>query len=101
MTGFEDNVLKIVWGITVGKVATYGQVAELAGRPGAARQVRNLLRSKGFMDDVPWQRVINASGGISTYKLGIEELQKEILKDEGVLFDGERVNLNEWQWIPD
>ena len=94
-------MLQIVWCITVGKVATYGQVAELAGRPGAARQVGNLLRSKGFMDDVLWQRVINASGGISTYKLGIEELQKEILKDEGVLFDGERVNLNEWQWIPD
>ena len=33
--------------------------------------------------------------------VSVEELQKEILKDEGVLFDGERVNLNEWQWIPD
>ena len=101
MTGIKYKVLTVIWSLSLRKVAIYGQATELVGSPGVARRVGHVLRSKGLMQGVPWERVINASGGISTYKLVIGELQKGILKIEGVFFDGETVNLDEWQWIPD
>ncbi|MDZ7703125.1 MAG: MGMT family protein [Trueperaceae bacterium] len=87
--GFRDRVLAAVRAIPRGSVATYGQIADLIGNPGAARQVGMVLR--GITDDdtdVPWQRVINAKGGISTYKVGAGELQRALLEAEGVTFGG-------------
>jgi alkylated DNA nucleotide flippase Atl1 len=65
-THFAQRVLDVVRIIPRGKVASYGQVAAWAGSPNSARQVGKLL-SIGLAagDEVPWQRVINASGGIS------------------------------------
>lgn len=83
-------------------MVTYGQVALLAGRPGAARGVGAVLRGLGAADeDVPWQRVVNASGGISTYKVGHGELQTALLRAEGVRIEGGRVPLRAHQWWPD
>lgn len=92
--------------IPTGKVATYGQVALLAGNMHAARQVGAVLHGISEVeDDVPWQRVINASGGISTFKVGAGELQVALLKSEGVEVErtdaGPRVALRQWQWRPD
>ena len=65
-SGFARRVLQIVLAIPIGKVASYGQVAALAGSPKNARQVGKLLSLQlGAGDAIPWQRVINSSGGIS------------------------------------
>jgi methylated-DNA-protein-cysteine methyltransferase-like protein len=58
---FEDDVLAVLHHLAPGDVVTYGEVAEEAGYPGAARAVGNLLRGSGA-EGVPWWRVITASG---------------------------------------
>ena len=62
MTPFERRVLTIVSRIPVGRVTTYGDVARLAGRPGAARAVGNIMR-RGDRPGLPYHRVIAAGGG--------------------------------------
>jgi methylated-DNA-protein-cysteine methyltransferase-like protein len=101
---FSDRVYWIVKQIPSGRVATYGQIAMLAGSPNAARAVGNLMkRSLREYVDLPWQRVINASGGIS-FKgdLARAELQLELLQTEGVGFDKRnKCDLDEYRWNPD
>ena len=73
---FRERVLAVVKLIPAGQVTNYGTVALLAGKPRAARQVGGILYGLRESEmDVPWQRVINAQGGISTYKVGSGELQ--------------------------
>ena len=98
MRGFRERVLALVCTVPSGKVATYGQIARLAGHPRAARQVGGVLH--GLRDsDVPWQRIINAQGAISTYKVGAGELQRALLESEGVVFDREgRCDLERYRW---
>lgn len=100
---FKQLVLELVAAIPKGKVATYGQIAAMAGSPRGARQVGEVLRGlKDSSLDIPWQRVINASGGISTYKVGAGRLQRELLEAEGIQFnDNGTVNLNRYRWQPD
>ena len=82
-----------------GHVLTYGQVAALADTPRAARQVGRILYASGRT--VPWQRVINSYGGLSTYKVGSGELQRALLEKEGITFrlDG-TLDLKKYQWQP-
>lgn len=102
MDGFRQAVLRVVACVPEGRVVTYGQVALLAGRPGAARAVGAVLRGLRPADgEVPWQRVVNASGGLSTYKIGHGELQAALLRAEGVAVEGGRVRLEERRWWPD
>lgn len=98
-----DNVAKIkavVNRIPRGKVATYGQVATLAGLPRNARQVGTMLRCLPDDSGVPWHRVVNSMGRIS--KRGsrtFEGLQRHELENEGVVFSGsERIDLSIYQW---
>lgn len=52
-------------------------------------------------EEVPWQRIINARGGISTYKIGVGELQRALLEAEGVEFDSSgRTSLTRFGWRP-
>ena len=96
---FRDRVIALVCAVPAGKVATYGQIARLAGHPRAARQVGGVLRGLRDNEAVPWQRVINAQGGISTYKVGAGELQRALLESEGVTFDREgRCDLARYRW---
>lgn len=102
MEDFRERVLELVKAIPKGKVATYGQIAALAGAPQAARQVGGVLNGLREAEDVPWQRVINASGGLSTYKIGYGELQKALLAAEGVSVSADNtVDLSRYQWQPD
>ena len=96
---FQQRVLEIVRAISPGHVLTYGQVAALADTPRAARQVGRILFFYGR--SVPWQRVINHYGGLSTYKVGSGELQRVLLEEEGLSFraDG-TIDLNRYQWRP-
>lgn len=98
---FRDRVLAVVRAIPAGRVATYGQVALLAGAPRAARQVGGILYRSTAADGLPWQRVVNAAGGISTHKVGAGALQEALLRAEGVRVGPSGVDLGRYQWRPD
>jgi methylated-DNA-protein-cysteine methyltransferase related protein len=98
---FRERVLGIVRSVPSGRVVTYGQVALLAGSPRAARQVGGVLYGTRDRDDVPWQRVVNASGGISTHKIGAGALQEALLRAEGVEVGQDGVDLARYGWAPD
>lgn len=83
--------------IPAGRVAAYGEVAALAGRPGAARAVGNLMSGCG--PDVPAHRVIAAGGRLGGYG-GREHIKRALLIAEGVAFRGQRVLLEHHQWKP-
>jgi len=96
---FQQRVLEIVRAIPPGSVLTYGQVAALADTPRAARQVGRILYFYG--ERVPWQRVINHYGGLSTYKVGSGERQRVLLEEEGLSFKADgTIDLNRYQWRP-
>ena len=96
---FEDRVKKTIKAIPRGKVATYGQIAALAGNYRAARQVVRVLHSSSEKDSLPWQRVINSRGKISLPRDRGFEKQKRLLLEEGVHVNGRgSINLEEFQW---
>ncbi len=98
---FRERVLAIVRQVPSGRVVSYGQVALWAGTPRAARQVGAVLFGLRDEDgDVPWQRVVNARGGISTFKVGAGELQIALLRSEGVEVGSTGVDLGCWGWAP-
>lgn len=96
------KIYRVVARIPAGKVATYGQIAHLAGFPGHARQVGYALAATPDELDIPWQRVINAKGEISLRaEPGYEGLQRAMLEQEGVFFSPlGRVDLKRFQWQP-
>ncbi len=92
--------------IPFGKVACYGQIADLAGLPGRARMVGKALGAvpkAGWQGQkVPWYRVINSQGKIS-FPSGSEYFckQRDLLQDEQVVVIGARIKLKDFQWQPD
>jgi len=98
---FEDRIKSVIRAIPRGKVATYAQVASLAGNYRAARQVVRVLHASSAKDRLPWHRVINSRGGISLERgRGFEE-QKNRLRSEGVHVSvSGRIDLAEFQWEP-
>lgn len=96
---YRQAVLDAVRRIPAGKVTTYGTVALLAGHPRTARQVGGVLYGLRESDgDVPWQRVVNAEGGISTFKVGTGELQVALLEAEGIEVVDRKVDLRRYRW---
>lgn len=97
---FYHRIYRVVRHIPRGRVATYGVVARLAGRPGAARTVGWALSALPDDADVPWWRVINAAGRISlaAHDHGAV-VQRALLLREGVRFaPGGAVNLTTYGW---
>ena len=88
--------------IPAGRVATYGQVASLAGLAGHARQVGYALHSLPQYTTVPWHRVVNAAGRISRRSIpGDELVQQLLLEREGIRLDPQgRVPLARVGWKP-
>jgi methylated-DNA-protein-cysteine methyltransferase-like protein len=87
-----------------GRLATYGQIADLIGAYGCARQVGWALRRLKLPTEVPWHRVVNAQGRISMSlsREGSDWIQRELLLAEGVPVDEEgRLPLKERLWRPD
>jgi O-6-methylguanine DNA methyltransferase len=98
-TVWKARVLSIVRRIPPGRVATYGDVAALAGRPRAARAVGNVMRGCARAD-VPCHRVIAANGRLGGYG-GNEMLKRSLLAAEGVTVAGSRVrDLARVRWQP-
>ncbi len=83
-----------------GRVATYGQIATLAGLDGHARQVGYALHNLPERSNVPWHRVVNAKGEISPRTAGdSHELQRMLLEAEGIAFDARgRLDLKKYRW---
>ena len=94
------RIYAVVRRIPRGRVATYGQVAELAGLPGHARQVGYALHALPSATALPWHRVINAAGGVSLRSSpGGELTQRQLLEEEGIEFDLRgRVRLAKVRW---
>lgn len=99
--GFYERVVKFIRSIPAGKVATYGQIADYAGNPRAAREVAYILHSSSEKEKLPWQRVISSKGRISMKPGHGYELQRKLLEDEGVVFDADGcVDLDRFLWQP-
>ena len=98
---FENRVKELIKSIPRGRVATYAQIAALAGNYRAARQVARVLHASSDKDRLPWHRVINSRGGISLPKGRGFETQKRLLRKEGIPADRSgRIDLDAFQWEP-
>jgi O-6-methylguanine DNA methyltransferase len=86
---FTAAVLSVVRRIPPGRVATYGDVAEMAGKPRAARAVGNIMR-ECHARDVPCHRVVGAGGALGGYG-GNTEMKRSLLRAEGVVVVGRRI----------
>ena len=98
-----DKIYAVVRQIPEGRVATYGQIAQLANLPGQARLVGYALYRVERRLNVPWHRVINAQGEIpdSPHRLGADDLQRSLLKQEAITFSASgKISLQEYQWHP-
>jgi methylated-DNA-protein-cysteine methyltransferase-like protein len=95
------RIYAVVRRIPRGRVATYGQIARLAGLPGRARQVGYALHALRSSTAVPWQRVLNASGAVSLPAMRGGVTQRLLLRKEGIEFlASDRVSLARYQWRP-
>ncbi len=97
-----EAIYTVVKRIPRGRVATYGQIASLAGMPGHARQVGYALHNLPDGSRVPWHRVINARGRISFHPSSMEwAVQKALLESEVVAVSADRgISLARFQWRP-
>jgi methylated-DNA-protein-cysteine methyltransferase-like protein len=107
MTGLDDRTIPlhrriqdVVKRIPRGRVATYGQIARLAGLGRQARLVGYAMAALPTGTRVPWQRVVNAQGAISLPGKSADR-QRKLLEDEGVRFDARgRIDLDRFLWTP-
>ena len=95
---FSKRVVEIIKKIPAGKVATYGQIATLAGNNKAARQISRILHSSSEKYDLPWHRVINSQGKISLRSGDGFEMQKAMLESEGIQVIKDRIDLIKYKW---
>ena len=99
---FKDRVIKEIKKIPKGKVASYGQVAAVAGSPRAARQVGGILRNIDLAGTIlPWWRVINNQGIISIKGnwTATKELQRDLLQKDGVKVSEDfKVDMEKYRW---
>ncbi len=97
-----DRIYAVVRRIPRGRVATYGQVAALAGLGNHARQVGYALHALTTERAVPWHRVVNARGQVSARtEPGGDLIQRRLLEREGVNFDAaDRLELGRYRWRP-
>ena len=95
----NQKIWLVVSKIPKGKIATYGQIAELAGYPKAARVVGNVLAQLPPGSHLPWHRVLNCRGEISfPSNSNRYQIQRERLEQEGIVFINARLKLAEYRW---
>ncbi|MYD95998.1 MAG: MGMT family protein [Gammaproteobacteria bacterium] len=95
----DERIWQVVASIPYARVASYGQVAELAGLPASARRVGRSLAGLPADSRLPWHRVINAAGRVSLPGAAGER-QRQRLREEGVAFTDGRVDLERYGWVP-
>ena len=96
----REKIWSVISHIPKGKVSSYGAIANRAGLPGYARYVGYTLKNLPPNSSLPWYRVINSKGYIS-FRTGTEkyQIQKAKLKQEGIIFSGEKISLKKYGWI--
>ena len=97
---FSKKVIALIQKIPKGNVATYGQIAKLAGKPQGSRGVAWILNSSSEAHKLPWHRVLNSKGMIS-FPVGSASFkkQKKLLLSEGIEFDkNNAIDMNQFQW---
>lgn len=97
----RERIWQTVSQIPSGSVASYGQIAQLAGLPNASRLVGNVLKNLPEGSQLPWHRVINAQGKIS-FAEGSNPYreQRQRLESEGLVFSGNKLSLTQYGWQP-
>ena len=101
-TPFTREVTAVIRRIPHGHVATYGQIAALAGRERAARGVSWILHSSAEKAGLPWHRVIGGPGRISLPRgRGFEEQRRRLAAEGVAVGRGGRVDLKRFQWEPE
>ncbi len=94
-----QKIWQVVALVPKGKVATYGQIARLAGFGRNARIVGYALHHTPDELEIPWHRIVNARGKISLPVVnGKYDLQHQLLEREGIVFKNHNINLNQFQW---
>ena len=97
-----ERIYETIRDIPAGSVASYGQVAEIAGIPRGARQVGWALRQLPQDHDVPWHRVITSSGRIAFAKgTAAFRRQCDLLLAEDVPVVGGRIDMGTYRWEPE
>ena len=97
----KQRIWHAVLEIPHGKVATYGQIATLAGLPGAARFTGSALKNLPKNTEIPWHRVVNSSGKLSLPAGSIaHRIQRERLASECITVKNNRVRLQDFLWQP-
>ena len=93
-------IFQVIAQIPYGRVASYGQIARLAGIPKHSRLVGYVLKHMDADSSLPWYRVINSQGKISLSKLNDQgqNIQAQLLMSEGILVIGGKVKRKEFQW---
>ncbi|MFU2318612.1 MGMT family protein [Rahnella sp. PCH160] len=94
---FRQRVFQIIAAIPAGHVTTYGNVAQLAGSPRAARQVGGVLKKLPEGSTLPWHRVINRHGEISQQGEDFKR-QRQALLAEGIVFKKGKIDLEKYGW---
>ena len=94
MKNFFEKVYEAVKLIPCGKVCTYGEIAKFLGNPHASRQVGWALHKNPYPIEVPCHRVVFADGSLSpAFAFGGEDVQRQLLENEKVLFKGDKVDM--------
>ncbi len=94
----QSEVLSLLAIIPNGKVVTYGQIAKILGRPKASRVVGNILHRNLEPDRFPCYKVVNATGKLSShYAYGGLTAQAKRLRHDGIIVQGDRVDLKRYQ----
>lgn len=98
----NERIWRVVDAVPAGYVASYGQIADLAGLPRGARRVGRALGQVPSDREIPWYRILRASGKLA-FDSGTRlfELQTARLQEEGVVILRGRINLKQFQWQPD
>lgn len=97
LTIFSKKAIELIQSVPKGKVATYGQIAQLAGNPQGSRRVAWLLHSSTHKYSLPWQRIIKFDGSLSfPIDSPLFLTQKHLLESEGIRIKNGRVDLKQF-----
>lgn len=101
ISSFRDRVYILMASLPEDKVTTYGDLAAMAGHSYAARQVGAIAH--GGPTDLPWHRLVNARGGLAVGFPGGQDVQRQLLAQDGIQCDAEWrvVDFEERKWRPD
>lgn len=96
---FTADVCRLIKHVPPGMVTTYGDLAAMAGHPGAARIVGGIAHYGS--DDLPWHRLVNVRGGLASGYPGGREVQQQLLEQDGLVCINYRVdNFEDHRWRP-